>query len=58
MSHCQKAGQKHSIKIVNSMFVDVAKLRYLGTTLKRSKLHAKRDLEQTKFRECLLPFVL
>jgi hypothetical protein len=33
MSHCKKAGQKHSIKTVNRLFEDVAKFRYLGTTL-------------------------
>jgi hypothetical protein len=33
MSRCQKAGQKHSIKIVNSSFEGVAKFKYLGTTL-------------------------
>jgi hypothetical protein len=36
------AGQKHSIKIVKS-FEGVAKFKYLGTTLNRSKLHAGRD---------------
>jgi methyltransferase-like protein len=30
MSHYQKAGQKHSIKVANRSFEDVAKFRYLG----------------------------
>jgi hypothetical protein len=33
MSHSQKMGQKHSIKIRNRSFEDVAKFKYLGTTL-------------------------
>jgi hypothetical protein len=33
MSCSQKIGQKHSIKIANRFFEDVAKFRYLGTTL-------------------------
>jgi hypothetical protein len=33
MSHYQKAGEKHSIKIVNMSFEDVARLKCLGTTL-------------------------
>jgi hypothetical protein len=33
MSHYQKAGQKHCIKIVYRSFEDMAKFRYLGTTL-------------------------
>jgi hypothetical protein len=32
MSH-KKAGQRQSIKIANRLFEDVAKFRYLGTTL-------------------------
>jgi hypothetical protein len=33
MSRSQKIGQKHSIKIVNRSFEDVAKFKYLETTL-------------------------
>jgi hypothetical protein len=33
MSHSQKTGQQYSVKIVNRSFADVAKFRYMGTTL-------------------------
>jgi hypothetical protein len=33
MSHYYNAGQKHSIKIVNRSFEDVAKFKHLGATL-------------------------
>jgi hypothetical protein len=33
MSHSQKTGQKHSIKVPNMSFEDVVKFKYLGTTL-------------------------
>jgi hypothetical protein len=33
VSRSQKIGQKHSIKIVNRFSEDVAKFKYLGTTL-------------------------
>jgi heptaprenylglyceryl phosphate synthase len=33
MSHNQKIGQKHSMKITNTYYEDVAKFKYLGTTL-------------------------
>jgi hypothetical protein len=33
MSRSQKIGKKHSIKIANRSFEDVAKFKYLGTTL-------------------------
>jgi hypothetical protein len=33
MSRCQKAGEKHSIKIANRSFEDVAKFKYLERTL-------------------------
>jgi hypothetical protein len=42
MSRSQKMGQKHSIKIANMPFEDVAKFKYLGTTLRDQKLHARR----------------
>jgi hypothetical protein len=42
MSHSQKIGQKHRIKVVKRSFEDVARFRYLGTTL-TSKLHAQRN---------------
>jgi hypothetical protein len=33
MSHSQKIGQKHSLKIANRSFKDMEKFKYLGTTL-------------------------
>jgi hypothetical protein len=33
MSRCQKAGQKHSIKIANRSYEDGAKFKYWGTAL-------------------------
>jgi coproporphyrinogen III oxidase-like Fe-S oxidoreductase len=33
MSHCQKAGQRHSIKIANRSFEEVTEFKYLRTTL-------------------------
>jgi hypothetical protein len=33
MSHGQKIGEKHRIKVANRSFEDVAKFRYQGTTL-------------------------
>jgi hypothetical protein len=33
MLHDMKVGKKHSIKLVNRSLADVAKFKYLGTTL-------------------------
>jgi hypothetical protein len=33
MSRSQKIAEKHSIKVANRSFEDVAKFKYLGTTL-------------------------
>jgi hypothetical protein len=52
MSHSQKIGQKHSIKIANRSLEDVAKFKYLGTTLTDQNC----THEEIKSRECLLPF--
>jgi hypothetical protein len=52
----KKAGQKHGIKIANRSYEGVAKFKYLGTTLNRSKLHGGRDYEQTKLGEFLIQF--
>jgi hypothetical protein len=42
MSRSQKIGQMHNIKVANRSFEDVAKFKYLGTTL-TSKLYARRN---------------
>jgi hypothetical protein len=66
MSHSQKTGQKHTIKIVNVSFEEVAKFIYLGTTLTdqnciheeiNSRLHSRNacyHLVQTLLSSCLL----
>jgi hypothetical protein len=42
MSRSQKIGQKHNIKIANRSFEDVAKFKYLGTTLTdQNRMHEK-----------------
>jgi hypothetical protein len=37
MSHSQKIGQKHSVKVVNRSFENVTKFKYLGKTLTDKK---------------------
>jgi hypothetical protein len=44
MSRRQKFGQKYSIKIANRYFEDVAKLKYLGTTL-TDQNHMHEDIK-------------
>jgi hypothetical protein len=44
MSHIQKIGQKHIIKIANRSFEDVAKFKYLGTTL-TDQNHMHEEIE-------------
>jgi hypothetical protein len=44
MSRSQKTGQKHGIKIENRTFEDVAKFKYLGTTL-TDKSHMHEEIE-------------
>jgi hypothetical protein len=43
MSRYQNAGQNHNIKMANSVFGNVAKLKYFGTTPKL-KMEAIREL--------------
>jgi sorting nexin-29 len=43
MSRSQKTGQKYSIKIANRSFEDVAKFKYLGTTLTDQNHMHKKD---------------
>jgi hypothetical protein len=42
MSRSQKIGQKHSIKMANRFFEDVARFKYLGTTLTHQIACTKR----------------
>jgi hypothetical protein len=42
MSRSQNIGQKHSINVANKSFEDVAKFKYLGTTLTDQNCMPKR----------------
>jgi hypothetical protein len=46
MSHSQKIGQKHSIKIANRSFENVAKFKYLRTTL-TDQNHMHEEIKST-----------
>jgi hypothetical protein len=56
MSRSQKIGQKRSIKIANSSFEDVAKFKYLETTLTDQNCMHEEIMSRLKFGEHLLPF--
>jgi hypothetical protein len=53
---CQKAGQRQSIKLANGSFGDVAKLKYLVTTLTDQKCIQKENNSRVVSGKCLLPF--
>jgi hypothetical protein len=53
MSHSQKIGQKHSIKIANRAFEDVAKFKYLGKTLtNQNYMHEDINSRQNSGNAC------
>jgi hypothetical protein len=55
MSHHQNTGQNHNIKIANSSFENVTKLKYFGmAAANRNFIHA--EIKNIKFGYCLLPF--
>jgi hypothetical protein len=47
MSRSQKVGQKHSIKIANRFFENVAQFKYLGTTL-TDQNHMHEEIKRRK----------
>jgi hypothetical protein len=56
MSRSQKIRQKHSIKIRNRSFEDVAEFRYLGKTLTGQNCMHEGIKSRLNSGECLLPF--
>jgi hypothetical protein len=56
ISHIQKIGQKHSIKVANRSFEDVAKFKYLGTTLTDQNCTHEEIKSRLNSGERLLPF--
>jgi hypothetical protein len=56
MVRSQKVGQRHSIKIVNRSFEDVARFRYLGTTLTDQNFMHDEITSRLNSGECLQQF--
>jgi hypothetical protein len=53
MSRSQKIGQKHSIKIANRSYEDLAKFGYLGTTLTdQSFMHEEIKIRLNSEKAC------
>jgi hypothetical protein len=48
LSRHQTAGQNHNIKIANRCFQNVGKLKYLGTTVNKSKFDSSEKQEHTE----------
>jgi hypothetical protein len=49
LSRHQNAGQSHNIKIANKCFENVAKFRYLGTTITIQNLLQEEITEEIEF---------
>jgi hypothetical protein len=48
--------QNHNLLIANEAFENVARYKHMGTRVKKSKLHSRRNYEQLKFRKCFPTF--
>jgi hypothetical protein len=57
MSHIEMTGQNYSIKIANRSFEDVAKFKYLGTTLTHQNCMHKEIKSRLNSGDACYPFV-